>query len=300
MDLRELFDGVQRHGFEYVFKRFPGVYRAQVSDVRDPERRHRIRALVPGIGAREPSQAWFDPAFAQAGADRGPFFPPNMGDSVFVTFENGDPSRPLMYFGGWYGNPSGRSEVPSELGYDTTRPPTPRRMGYVSRLGHALVLNETPGGEEVEIRWHQPRAGDPALTDLSKTADRTAGKTSRLRFMPDGSVVVSSASGAAVTMDATGSKLTLADQNGNTVELARGAITVTAGSSGSVTVTAGSVLVKAGSILLGDGAAFKAVLGERLVTWLRSHTHGSGTGPTSAPLEPPTDALLSTTVKVRA
>lgn len=299
MDWYTVLSNVQRHGLEYVFRRYPGVYRATVADVRDPESRGRIRALVPSIGAREPSQRWFDPAFAEAGSNRGAFFPPNMGDSVFVTFENGDPSRPLMYFGGWYGNPQGASEVPSELGYDTARPPNPRRFGYVSRLGHALVFNETPGSETVELRWHQPATGDPALTDSSKTADRSRGKTSRLRFNADGSVTLASESGAAVVMDATANTVTLSDANGNRVKLASGAIDVTTGSGGTVTVTGATVVLKAETVLLGDGRTYRAVLGERLLQWLRGHKHGSGTGPTSEPLEPPTEALLSTITKLK-
>lgn len=297
MDWPALLQSVQRFGLEYVFKRFYGVYPANVTDVRDPERRGRVRALVPAIGAREPSEKWFTPSFHQAGSNRGAFFPPNPGDSILVTYENGDPSRPAHYFGGWFGNPRQATEVPSELGYDNASPPSPRRFGYVSRTGHAVVFNETSGQESVEVRWHQMGASDPARTDPSKTADRAAGKTAKLHFQPDGSVVLSGPTGAAVTLDATGARVVVADPNGNTVTMDSAGVVVDA-SGGTVNVTASQVNLKGGTVNIGDPAPFSAVLGEKLMTWLASHVHGSGTGPTSPPVVPPTN-LLSTTIHLK-
>jgi hypothetical protein len=59
MEWPQMLAQVQRWGFEYVFKRYYGLYEANVTDVRDPEKRGRIRALCPAIGAREPSREWF-------------------------------------------------------------------------------------------------------------------------------------------------------------------------------------------------------------------------------------------------
>lgn len=297
MDWVQVLQEVQRFGFERVFRRFPGIYRATVADNVDPQKRGRIRALVPSIGAREPSTAWFDPCLVQAGPDRGDFHPPQPGDGVFVTFENGDPSRPLMYLGGWYGAPNDHTEVPSELGYDSSG--KPRRFGLVSRFGHAWIFNETPGQEAVELRWHQPASGDAALRDATKTADRARGKTSKLLFASDGSVTLQSTTGAKLWMDATGAKLVLSDQNDNAVTLDGGGIAVKAKGGTAVTVTADTVTAKARSILLGDGASVKSVLGEPLLVWLRTHVHGSSTGPTSTPAVPPGDDLLSNTVKLK-
>ena len=297
--VESLLADVQRLGFEYVFRRFPGVYRANVTDVRDPEKRGRIRALVPGIGTREPAQAWFEPIFPQAGANRGFFAPPQRGDSVWVVFENGDPSRPLAYLGGWFGNPSGRTEVPSELGYDTASPPNPRRFGWVGRLGHALFFDETPGAEKIEFRWHQPTEGDAARTDAARTADRASGKTTRVWVDAEGTLHLDTHAGGKVTLTATAQPvIQVEDAAGNRVTLDAAGIAVRAKSAGAVTVQADTVTIQSGSIALGEGASIPAVLGTQLQQWLLSHVHGTATGPTSAPLTPPTN-ILSRIVRLK-
>lgn len=295
----EVVTEVQRFGFEYVFRRFPSVYRANVTDVRDPEKRGRVRALVPGLGTRESSQAWFEPIFPQAGANRGFFGPPQVGDSVWVVFENGDPSKPLAYLGGWFGNPSGRTEVPEELGYDGANPPNPRRFGWVGRLGHALLFDETPDAERVELRWHQPGASDAARTQASRTADRAAGKTTRVWVDADGTLHLDTHAGGKVTLTATTQPvIQIEDAAGNQVTLDAAGVKVRAKSGGAVTVEAATVTVKAEGIALGEGAAIPAVLGTALQQWLAAHTHGTSTGPTTAPIVPPS-GLLSRIVRLK-
>jgi hypothetical protein len=224
------------------------------------------------------------------------FFPPNQGDSVWVTFTNGDPSKPHLYLGGWFGNPQGVSEVPTELGYDSASPPNPRRFGLLTRLGLGFVFNETPGEETVELRWHQPAPGEASLTDPSKTSDRSAGKSASLRFKPDGSVVLVSSLGAKIEVDDATPRIHVEDTSGNTLTMDANGVKVE--TRGNAVVNAQHVELNAQTVKVGADD-FKAVLGQKLVEWLRGHKHGTGTGPSSEPLVPPTDELLSTTVTLK-
>ena len=85
-------------------------YRGIVVDNFDPERKGRVKVRIPQIYGVDTKTQYFVPsssipwavcAISPAGNDSGTFLPPNIGDTVFVTFEGGDPSHP-MYFGGIY------------------------------------------------------------------------------------------------------------------------------------------------------------------------------------------------------
>ena len=292
MTLQELLLTVFRHGFEYAFKRFPGLYRGTVVDVRDPQKRGRVRATVHAVGS-EPLQAWFDPVVPQAGPLRGWFLPPAVGDSVVVAFDLGDPSKPLVYLGGWFGYPSNRSEVPTDLGYDAQG--NPRRFGWVSRLGHALIFDETPGSERVELRWRKPAPGDGSLRDATVTA--SGGKRAGVAFEPDGSVMVTSGRGASIRLDDTANSVRVDDSRGTTVTIDASGVRV-ASPGNTVRVEAATVELAASSVQVGEGADEGIPRGMSLLRYLASHTHGSGTGPTTAPIVPPGQDLISRVAKV--
>ena len=74
--------------------------------------------------------------------------------------------------------------------------------------------------------------------------------------------------------------------------------------SGLLSITAGVKLaVDAPLVNLGTTqdipATEPAVLGTALLTWLATHTHGSGTGPTSVPIQPTLPTLVSTKVFIK-
>ena len=55
---------------------------------------------------------------------------------------------------------------------------------------------------------------------------------------------------------------------------------------------------KTNFVKLGPSATQSGVLGELLLQYLLTHTHGTGVGPSSAPIVPPTLELLSKVVKL--
>lgn len=279
--LADFIANVRRRGLELIFGRFYGLYRAEVVDVADPQKRGRIRATVHGAMQSQPTDAWILPAFDGAGASRGTFWPPEVGDSVLVGFQNGDPDHPDYYLGGWFGT----SDTPAEFGYEAKKP---TRRGMVTRGGHALLFDDTSGAETVAIRWHAAAAGDASRSDLTKSADRGTGKTASLAFSPEG-VTLQTDDGSKVQLLANDGSLTIAHKGGAKVEI----------TASGVTLTASSVDVKAGSVNLGNGASHALVRGDVLQSWLATHFHplAGPPGNTGAPVIPPT-GILSPTVKV--
>jgi len=297
-----------RAGLE-AFRRYYGDYRAIVTRNDDPEERGRIQAVCPAVGQDQALDLWIDPAFAGAGDDRGNFWPPEVGDAVRVCFECGDPSKPDVYYGGWFGYDP--RDLPVEFQYSNS---VPQRRGMVTRMGHLLVFNDEPGNERVRLLWHKPDPGDPALTDPKESADRTQGEYSFLSFNEDGSIQLVNKEGSNINMNATDGNITIMDQNGNTITLnssgvqmvdkagnyvllANGECSVTA--SKNIHLTGPTVNIKGGTVAIGDGASKSLVFGEDLLTWLNKHQHPTGTGPSGPPIEPALPAMLSQSVKTR-
>jgi hypothetical protein len=177
--------------------RFYGVYRAIVVRVDDPEARGRIQAICPQAGHAKAPDVWVYPAQG-AGDGRGIFWPPEVGDSVYVTFENGWPGAPRCYFGGWYA----RDELPAEFSSDANS--VPRRRGVITRGGHALIFDDTVGGETITLSWHAAAPGDEYLADPQASADRTKGKVSKITFDSGGGITVLDMAGSRVKLDGAG------------------------------------------------------------------------------------------------
>lgn len=241
------------HGLEY-FRRFYGVYRGVVIDNKDPESRGRICAHVPAVGQQKCLEVWIDPAMGGAGSDRGSFWPPDIGDAVWVSFANGDASKPNLYWGGWYGT----SDLPSE--FAPSEDGTPDRRGFMTRGGHSVVFSDVEGDERLELTWRKPSS---PLDDREETPDRSNSQSAFLRFTADGIV------------------LEAKDQSTR------------------ISIVDGTIVIDGAKVEIGTGASFAAVLGERLMAWIRTHTHGTAWGPSSTPLSPPPDNILSTDVKVK-
>jgi uncharacterized protein involved in type VI secretion and phage assembly len=75
-----------------------GVYRAIVTDNRDPEARGRLRVRVAEV---ESTDVWAELATLMAGDGCGTFFLPDKGDEVLVAFEAGDLDRPYVIGALW-------------------------------------------------------------------------------------------------------------------------------------------------------------------------------------------------------
>lgn len=77
-------------------KSYLGKYRGIVTNTDDPEKRGRIKAMVPKVLGKYDSN-WALPAFTP-----GTFIIPREGAGVWIEFEEGDPNKPV-WTGVWFG-----------------------------------------------------------------------------------------------------------------------------------------------------------------------------------------------------
>ena len=136
--------------------RWYGVYPALVSDINDPDGQGRVKVTLPWApdngGSRY--EAWARLATLMAGANRGSWFIPDVGDEVLVTFEAGDPRRPYVIGGLWNGSDSPpesmdgagknfKKVIRSRNGVKVTLDDTD---------GTETLVLETPGGQKVTLK----------------------------------------------------------------------------------------------------------------------------------------------------
>jgi len=135
-------------------RRVPGVLRGpflgEVLSVKDPDDQNRVQVALHAFDGVEGQDAplWARVAVPFAGADRGAFFLPDVGDEVLVTFVQGDPRLPVVIGGLW----NGRQSAPETIGGDRID-----RWTIVGKAGTRIAIVEesastatisltTPGG----------------------------------------------------------------------------------------------------------------------------------------------------------
>lgn len=157
-----------------------GIYRGVVEDVMDPLKLARIRVRVPMFHGVKDNDNYLDNSQlpwatpinpSGSGYDHGTCLVPEVGDIVFVMFEDNDRNYPL-YLGGCYGTggpsktygstndpstynggtwtkPQGLSEVPKEV-YNSSGSPTGKVI-YKSPKGSTILIEEADGKESLKI-----------------------------------------------------------------------------------------------------------------------------------------------------
>ena len=97
-------------------KKFYGKYRAYVTNNNDKkEKMGRIKVKCPKVLGESESN-WCSPCVPFGAMNRGFAFIPNVGDSVWVEFEEGDPNKPI-YSGGWWALNEMPDVVYKKIGY---------------------------------------------------------------------------------------------------------------------------------------------------------------------------------------
>lgn len=153
-------------------KKYFGKYRGIVFDNKDFEdKRGRCRIVVPDVLGEVPT----DWANCCSSVIPGWFFVPNIGDPVFVEFENGDVNKPL-YSSAWYTDTQGKYSAPSlAIGVPdetavkvqdsfvaanllpVTQPSEPYNASYPSNSviktngGHVIELDNSSGNKRIKI-----------------------------------------------------------------------------------------------------------------------------------------------------
>lgn len=96
--------------------KYYGKYRGKVQNTNDPSKSGKIRCLVPSVFGDKQLSGWCSPCIPCAYDNGGDFFLPKIGDTVWVEFEEGDPSLPI-----WTGNWFSPNRTPLGSNYSNTR-----------------------------------------------------------------------------------------------------------------------------------------------------------------------------------
>jgi len=241
--------------------RYYGKYRGFVSDNQDPEQRARLRLVVPSVLAEEVT-GWALPCLPFGGmADAGFFTVPEVDAQVWVEFEEGHASRPIWTGTFWQAS----GDPPAEAAVD---PPTTRVLKTVS--GHVLQFDDKE--DEERILLAHPEGA-------------------QLEIDPNGTVAITAADGATVTLDADAGSITVSDANGNVMEMTSSGTTVTDSNGNEIEMAAAGVTVKGqkitiegSQVLLGGAGGEPVIKGQTFLSLFMTHMHPSAMGPTGPPI----------------
>lgn len=82
-------------------RKYYGVYQGIVTNIKDPEKRGRIKVKCPDVLGGTVESAWCDPIVPVAYDNGGDFCIPMRDEAVWVQFIAGNPNKPV-YLGGWW------------------------------------------------------------------------------------------------------------------------------------------------------------------------------------------------------
>jgi hypothetical protein len=269
-DLTLLDDALRRQRRQVL-----GKFRAFVEDNADPERRGRLKLVVPSVLGSE-ATSWALPCLPYGGAaGLGFLFVPPVGAQVLAEFLEGDVNSPIWT--GTFWRSSG--EVPDEV--EAQDEPTTKLIKTDS--GHFLRFEDTTDAAHVTLQ-----SSSGAVIEMDK----------------DGSLALTGQDGGTVILNAAEGTLTVEDANGNSMVLSSSGIECTDASGNKITTSSGgveiaasaSVTIKGSSVTLGGVGAEPLVKGQTFLSIFNAHTHpctapGSPSGP---PVPPMTPAALTT------
>lgn len=81
--------------------KYYGLYQGVVTNIKDPEKRGRIKVKCPDILGVDTESAWCDPLVPVAYDNGGDFCIPAKDETVWLQFIAGDANRPVWQ-GGWW------------------------------------------------------------------------------------------------------------------------------------------------------------------------------------------------------
>lgn len=134
-----------------------GWHKAIVEDVRDPMHMGRIKARAYATHGDYNEVATEDLPWAEGMfPTRGGYQMPEMFDRVWLTFENGNPERPI-WFGYWFATPDGSGKLPfnREKGLET-----PRETWHYHPDHHPTTMSLFKTGEGDQL-WVEDRPFSP-------------------------------------------------------------------------------------------------------------------------------------------
>ena len=151
-----------------------GVVTARVVDHNDPRGMGRVQ--IKYDWQEDGQTGWARMISPHAGADRGFMFMPEKGDEVLVTFEHGDPERPVIIGGLWNGvNAAPRMDFYGDniAANDIKRVVTKsgNRMQFVDAKGKEAVVLATPNSNSFTMTENSADTGGRNLIVLQTEGD---------------------------------------------------------------------------------------------------------------------------------
>ena len=161
----------QKHEREKFDYRFNGMYRGIVVDVDDPKVAGRVRVRVHSVydGVKDDALPWAQYAdpFFMTGEDSGSQITPDVGNRVWLFFEEGDHMYPVFFAGA----PSAK-DLPSEA--------TTTNRVIKTKKGHTVEIDDTDGNERIKLTHSTGTYLE--MNDAGELGiDRTKSSTSWLR-----------------------------------------------------------------------------------------------------------------------
>ena len=115
-----------------AFGRYYSIYRAIVVQNDDPLASNRLKVAIPGIQGGE--ILWALPKNQHGSEQTGfKYLAPAIGDIVYISFELGDPSKPLWEYHSW-----ASGQMPKSLD-------APHICGFVTPNGISVLFNDSNG-----------------------------------------------------------------------------------------------------------------------------------------------------------
>lgn len=263
-------DLMKRVGIGRALGRYYGIYRAQVIDNEDDLSRGRVRLFVPALGHTSdsdvPDSIWALPTGMASGADdrqtHGFQFIPDVGDNVWVMFEDGQTHLPI-YFTGW---PS------SAKGEESTIDKGPQAKGFFTKTGHRVELDDETGGVLIQ------RANTSTMLSLTGDNEIILSTSSGSNvYLTEDNVTVFGKDGSHLSVG--GDAVSMVNSSGSYLSIDGADITIGAG--GNVVITSGAKISLVGSTDIGNGPVYEpVVLGTKFQVAWQTHSHVA-TGPGS-------------------
>ena len=220
-------------------RRYYSKYPGKVVSNDDPSQEGRVKIVVGVTGDDKPLTLWAAPSAAFAGNNYGAYFPPEVGDMVWVWFDHGKPTQP-HYSGGWWINPSrikdgdsnvSTSYVPAEFKDSGGGSPTVR--GIKTKKGHALLFDDATSDPKVELWTGVNNANAAATRNHQIVMSDKPGEQK---------VTIKSSTDQQVVFDTVAKTITISTPGGHSVVLNDTAGSVNVTSTGTVTVDAAGLV----------------------------------------------------------
>lgn len=271
--MREPMDESSSKLMRMVNEKLFGKYRAFVASNDDPENRGRLQLHIPSV-LGEAITDWALPCLPFGGAGYGWFAVPTQDAQVWVEFEEGDINRPIWTGAFWQQT----SDVPTDA---AKKPPTTHMLQ--TPVGHILQFDDKEGKER--FRLHHPSSAEITIDE-------------------NGTIVLTDAAGATVTLDADSKKIVVEDVNRNILVMDSAGTLVEDGNGNKIELVASGITLKGQQIviqgtqvMLGGQGGEQLVKGMSFMSIFNSHVHAcSPSGPSGPPIPPMTPANLSTKV----